>query len=351
MYGLTICLIAFSYFTCIRSEYNRICCDGELGCFTNQKPFDKMPLPKCDHQVKMTIYTRDNFLDDRGMDVTTNIIPGVWKHTRQTVFIVHGLLESKYEEWMLEMKNEILMKDDVNLILVFWREGTSLLGYSQASSNVRIVAAKISVILNIMNIVGVSKYPYCIGFGLGSHVCGHLGMRSKLARITGLDPAGPMFETEDYAVGLNANCSDFVDVIHSHGVGKLSIVGNVGTLKPMGHVDFYPNAGAWQPGCKLDAYKKRGIIDGIIDKLFPENLSPICSHYRAVRFFIDSLKSENICSYVTQTMCEDAYKLPGSCNESESDVDIQSMGYSANKFSGRGKYYLKTTNKSPYCAI
>ena len=66
---------------------------------------------------------------------------------------------------------------------------------------------------------------------------------------TGLDPAGPWFEHKKISVGLNRECADFVDVVHTHGgKGPLSF----GLLKPLGHVDFYVNGGQHQPGCVLE---------------------------------------------------------------------------------------------------
>lgn len=66
----------------------------------------------------------------------------------------------------------------------------------------------------------------------------------KLARVTGLDPALPGFHLLALPTGrLDPTDADFVDVIHSCG-------GVLGFLQPLGHADFYPNAGvAVQPGC------------------------------------------------------------------------------------------------------
>jgi len=57
----------------------------------------------------------------------------------------------------------------------------------------------------------------------------------------GLDPSGPLFERNPSA-GLERRNADFVDVIHTDGVGH-------GMMRPIGHVDFYPNGGKDQPAC------------------------------------------------------------------------------------------------------
>jgi len=73
---------------------------------------------------------------------------------------------------------------------------------------------------------------------------------SKRILHLGLDPAGPLFETRDWAVGLNPSAADLVDVIHTN--GKSITETHLGTMKVLGHVDFYPNGGGRQPDCILD---------------------------------------------------------------------------------------------------
>ena len=61
-----------------------------------------------------------------------------------------------------------------------------------------------------------------------------------------MDPAGPAFENYDNKRGLFTDCASFVDVLHTHGKdGPI----NYGTMKVLGHMDFYPNGGGYQPGC------------------------------------------------------------------------------------------------------
>ena len=64
--------------------------------------------------------------------------------------------------------------------------------------------------------------------------------------MIGLDPAGPWFDKYDNMVGLYMDSASFVDVLHTHGKDGPLIYG---TLKVLGHMDFYPNGGGWQPGC------------------------------------------------------------------------------------------------------
>ena len=44
--------------------------------------------------------------------------------------------------------------------------------------------------------------------------------------------------------------ADFINVIHTNGEEAIAMA--MGLLKPLGHVDFYPNGGGLQPGCFID---------------------------------------------------------------------------------------------------
>ena len=88
-----------------------------------------------------------------------------------------------------------------------------------------------------------------LGHSLGAHICGLASnvIQNQLARISGLDPAGPFFESKDIAVRLDPSDGKFVDVIHSNADFKFGFA--LGSAQASGHVDFYPNGGEDQPGC------------------------------------------------------------------------------------------------------
>ena len=64
--------------------------------------------------------------------------------------------------------------------------------------------------------------------------------------LLGLDPAGPGYEDYDIMAGINPTSGDFVDIIHTDGK---SLIIAYGQMRPLGHMDFYPNSGGTQPGC------------------------------------------------------------------------------------------------------
>ncbi|XP_035691501.1 lipase member H-like isoform X2 [Branchiostoma floridae] len=175
---------------------------------------------------------------------------------------------------------------------------------------------------------------HIIGHSLGAHAAGFAGKASnsagfKIARISGLDPAGPGFRRARAADRLDRGDALFVDVIHTD-------ILVLGKLKPIGHVDFYPNEGWLQPGCKL---------------------RPGCSHGRAPEFYTESISSG--CQFPAYS-CPDwdtFFRNRGQCDvcshSSLTDGACSLMGYpSINYPNSQGKMYLRTSmDSSPHCRI
>jgi hypothetical protein len=94
-----------------------------------------------------------------------------------------------------------------------------------------------------------------IGHSLGAHIAGNVGkfFNGTIGRITGLDPAGPLFQTtsED---ALSSDNALFVDSIHTSS-------GVLGQTRPTVDASFYPNRGdPPQPGCAYLDFFLLGII-------------------------------------------------------------------------------------------
>jgi hypothetical protein len=111
------------------------------------------------------------------------------------------------------MKDELLKIENVNVIIVDWQGGAALPNYLAAQANARTVGTKIGDFLtnNLIN----TNLIHCIGHSLGAHACGFAGKRIILARITGLDPAGPGFKGSTKEYRLDQDDARFVDVINT----------------------------------------------------------------------------------------------------------------------------------------
>ncbi|KAJ7383379.1 hypothetical protein OS493_028460 [Desmophyllum pertusum] len=195
------------------------------------------------------LYTRSNtkqpqFIND--YDVT-KLQNSNYDGAKKTVFVCHGYVEIR-PKWMEHIKDGLLRNVDCNVILVDWYRG-SFFPYIQAAGNTRLVGAMIAELIKFLIFQTQSSVDlfHIVGFSLGAHVAGYAGSRLKLngltlARITGLDPAGPGFSAEDPALRLDPSDARFVDVIHTD-------ANWLGLFQPSGHIDFYPNGGLDQAGC------------------------------------------------------------------------------------------------------
>lgn len=334
------CLVLLGLLACtflVRSE--RRCCFGGKECFTDDKPYDNVPLPLCEDEVRPNakLFVRGD--NGKGTPITPTNIPAGLKGNKRTIFIVHGFLQQGNSFWMNDVRKSILKKYDVNVIQNGWGEGSQTIDYAQAAGNARLVGSYMAQIAKTLVAAkgADASNVWCIGHSLGGHICGHMGTGMKLGRITGLDPAGPLFDDHDIKCGLNPSCADYVDVIHTH--GKKGFILNLGTMRPLGHADFYPNGGGVQPGCPNYLNTEDLLQSGYVD------ISPVCSHARAIDYFEESLKGS--CVFWARLQCTDPNNIPGSCKKCGDRC--ARLGYLSDTIGRRGKFYLQTNDDEPFC--
>lgn len=328
---MLLCCVLLLLVSCARAA--QVCCP-DIGCFTDNAPFNGQPLPSCIDKItpKYTLFTRSN--RNSGQVVTTTSVPSVYKGSVRTVIITHGWQNDGNEPFLTSMKNAFLDREDINVVVLDWGRGTSNLWYPQCAANTRTVGAYTALIINsLVKKGGSGSRMWCTGHSLGSHVCGHAGMKTSIQRITGMDPAGPWFQdAQDRTVGLNPTSARLVDVIHSDNT--------YGTLRNLGHIDFYPNGGKNQPGC-INYAAQNGAE--------AEQLGFIgCSHGRAVDFMIESIKKD---CFLSRSKCTNYNSIPGSCTTcATGTASCAIMGYGADKGSQKaGLFYLTATKSAPYC--
>lgn len=163
-----------------------------------------------------------------------------------TVFLVHGWMGSEKGAEMIMLREGFNKYLDFNVITVDWSDMARNIIYLEASSRTEDAGRGIAELIEFMvSNMGLSyNKVHIIGHSLGAHTAGYAGKftKGRVARITGLDPAGPNFYTNGPESRLDSTDAQFVDVIHT-------AVGSLGHYKDIGHVDFYPNGGILQPGC------------------------------------------------------------------------------------------------------
>ncbi|KYN03156.1 PREDICTED: pancreatic triacylglycerol lipase-like [Cyphomyrmex costatus] len=272
------------------------------------------------------LYTRENPFGEEQLFLnnTEVLYASHFNESRPTKFIVHGFSDTGNEGWIRDLIDAYLLYQDVNVIVVGWGILASD-AYPVAAKNTRLVGEYLGQFLDFLNRDSNLEYKdvHISGHSLGSYVAGFAGAYhdGRIGRITGLDPASPLFETISGVVDpeyrLDPTDAQFVDVIHTSGPV-------FGFLAPLGHADFYPNNGKIpQPGCS-----------------FVPTIT-YCSHSRA-----HQLMTESIGSTVgfKAKMCESWEKY----KERLCDYNpVVMMGEYAST-SLRGKFYLSTNDSPPF---
>ncbi|XP_058063375.1 pancreatic triacylglycerol lipase [Anopheles bellator] len=283
---------------------------------------------------------------------------------RSVRVIVHGFGSNCGLVWIYEMRTALMAVENCTVICVDWENGAKLPNYVRAAANTRLVGRQLALLLRLLrthNRLQPARV-HLIGFSLGSHVAGFAGFEfSNLAettsavdsiwRITGLDPAGPLFEAQPPEVRLDAGDAQFVDVIHSN--GENLILGGLGSWQPMGTVDYYPNGGRVQHGCT------NLFVGAVTDIIWapPTTVEgrSLCNHRRAYKFFIDSVAPRcHFPAFPCESYDQFAAGECFDCGSGSKNVNSACghMGYYATNrdVGGHGQLYLRTRDEEPYCA-
>jgi len=352
-------------------------CFGELGCFDisgdfQKRPVQLLPLSPETLRTRFLLNTRENSApsseDELKYEEEFSIKRSHFSAQRKTKIIVHGFTDFGGDLWLVNMMKAFLIKDDFNVIRVDWQKGARP-PYMQATANTRLIGAEIArLVNNICLWTGARTQDFHIlGHSLGSHISGYAGERIKnLGRITGLDPAEPYFQGYGPEVRLDPTDADFVDVIHSDGSDFYDVGGAItspdkglGMSDPVGHIDFYPNDGQKQPGCKktLVDQIKEGIIDSGSIITGKESIFDVvaCSHMRSIYLYTESINSP--CPFYSYRCPNYAAFQQGLCmNCGLNNTKCETMGHHADNFIAKlkpdetnVKMYLTTGAEVPRC--
>lgn len=318
---------------------NETRCYGELGCLNItrewyhliHRPFNVFPLPRSVINTRFILYTEKNPTEGQllSADDDDSIKKSNFNHTFPTKFIIHGFIDTPLSNWVSEMRDELITRGNMNVIVVDWAGG-SLPLYTQATANTRLVGLEIAHLIEKLR----DDYEvrpedvHLIGHSLGAHTAGYVGDRiPKIGRITGLDPAEPYFQGMGNAVRLDQSDALFVDVIHTDGRSFLLLeIPGYGMSQACGHLDFYPNNGKEQPGCAL-SQEGAAVIPLTLIKDGIEEASRVllaCNHVRAVKLFIDSINGK--CPYVAHRCPSYQHFMNGKCFKCTSG-NCALMGY------------------------
>ncbi|XP_067839644.1 endothelial lipase-like isoform X1 [Heptranchias perlo] len=298
-------------------------------------------------QTKFNLQSSKN-TDEKECDIIAGVgeslVECSFNTTSKTFIIIHGWTTTGLMESWINGMVKALQKQEVhaNVIVVNWLERAHQL-YTVAVNNSEAVGREIAMLVDWLQ--QVTEIPlqkvHMIGYSLGAHVAGFAGKaaKNKIGRITGLDPAGPLFEGAAPDKRLSPDDADFVDVLHTFVYGTLGV--SIGIEQPVGHIDVYPNGGSFQPGC--------GLHD-VINAIAYGNIGNVvyCEHERSVHLFVDSILHQDKQSVMYR--CPDTKTFEkGMCLSCRRNR-CNKLGYNVNKIRSKrsNRMYLKTRADMPF---
>ncbi|XP_033337970.2 pancreatic triacylglycerol lipase [Megalopta genalis] len=342
----------------IRPELKQKICFDLVGCFSNPPThltLKRAPQHPSIIQTRFLLYTRaKQDLPDSIQygDDFKSILQSKFDAKKSLNVIIHGYKGSGSDVGAILLVKGLLDMKDVNILVLDWTRGAATT-YSAAVANTELVGRQLGLVL--LDIISLGTPPeniHVIGFSLGAHIAGCASEIVKkknhlLGRITGLDPASPFFRNHlfrEKSRKLDATDAQLVDIIHTD--GSEDFADGFGLLKPLGHIDFFPNGGREQPGC--NDVKNSVVVSHMNEDSLTRELA--CSHLRAWALFLESVRMVNETCKFNAWPCPKGRKsyVSGICFPMESTLWTQEMGYKADQ-GALGIYYLPTRKEKPFC--
>ncbi|XP_029038589.2 pancreatic triacylglycerol lipase-like [Osmia bicornis bicornis] len=272
------------------------------------------------NSVFVRFYIRNGTYKDVNLNETVDLVP-LFNESEPVTCYIHGHSENVDGYSTLSVVDGLLNYTNVNTLALDYRKIAGL-PYPFSVAKIAALGKVVAKVIDQIVEAGVDrKKIHIIGHSLGAQLAGYIGRNviASLPRITGLDPAGPLY----YAINphLSASDADFVDIIHTD-------AGFFGLALATGTVDFFPNRGSRpQPGCTVS-----GLLKG---------QDELCSHHRSYLYYVESMKNRH--AFVAEK-CSNILKFAtAQCNSNEKVI----MGYDT-PTSANGKFYLITNSTEPY---
>lgn len=163
-----------------------------------------MDRPCPDESIKIFLYTRSNPVDRQSIFVNetlehSNLTESFFNPFHPVKVIIHGYNADMFLTPLIEMREEYLDRGDYNLFYVDWSDLAHGPCYPSAVHNTKHVGTCVGQLVNRILDSGTENI-HLIGFSLGAQVTNYVARAVqpfKIPRITGLDPAMPLFVTSD----------------------------------------------------------------------------------------------------------------------------------------------------------
>ncbi|CAH0581312.1 unnamed protein product [Chrysodeixis includens] len=248
-----------------------------------------------------------------------------WVKGAPVKILIHGYTGHRDFAPSVEIRPAYLKCCDYNIISVDYNPIAREPCYIEGARNTELVGKCIAHLIDqLVQDHGFSLSQFhIIGFSLGGQAAGFVGnyVTGTLDRITGLDPALPLFVTNDPDKKIDKFDAKFVDVLHTNALEK-------GKLESSGTVDFYANGGITQPGCETTRNDTRSG----------------CSHARAPKYYAESINTD-AGFYAAKCYSWITYMI-GWCELFNSADDVlfgEHVPHDA-----KGLYFFRTNSEAPY---
>ncbi|XP_003743786.1 pancreatic lipase-related protein 2 [Galendromus occidentalis] len=322
------------------SEYslNASACYGDLGCFSRQ-PLGYLPEPPQSISPKFRLYTptSDSAARVYGYESTVGqedeeTQKSLRDPRKKLVFVAHGFGGNGDLSWLHEIKEAKTKVHGDNVIIVDWTKGarasTLYFGAAANADVVGRIAAHLCLKLVEEYAIPLENVEF-IGFSLGAQVAGFFAKEvfqiwgEKIGKITALDCAAPLFEVN--GIWPSKEHVHFLEAVHTS-AGNVLWRGKVGLSMDYGHVDYYPNGGIDQPGCRF--------------------LDLACAHNRAYEYYVEALTSIQNCLYRGFPCASVEHAFKGSCHPV---LDARHFISQFNATAEHAIFFLRTNDAKPFC--
>ncbi|XP_067005269.2 phospholipase A1 [Anabrus simplex] len=270
-------------------------CYPEVGCFSTGYPWNRTvdrenntfftpkiaPPPRSPQELNnsITLFNRKTGFQDGILIYRKQALGNLNQLNieKKIIMIPHGYDGFINNIFLLDMREAILKKEDVNILMIGWGALTGPDNFAQSVSDIRVVGAEMAgVIETLRQYFNSSLYIELVSLSIGVPLLGYIGKSLKnleakpVQLIVGLDPVGIGFEGVP-EIRLTNTDAEFVVVVHTD-------CDVLGTYTRQGDVDFFMNGCVDQPGCQRNGSSVE---------------EHTCSHLKAVEYFTKSLSSDD----------------------------------------------------------
>ncbi|XP_069679561.1 phospholipase A1-like [Periplaneta americana] len=341
-----------------------VCCP-DVDCYSVEAPWYSssrpVPNPRCITDVEYLLITRYN--PNTPFNVTAENMSLDGSHfnaSKPTFFYFHGWVGSANNKVLYEIAPAYLVSVDANVFVVDFSSVSINVNYLQSVSDIRVTATVVAKFINyLISEKGVSKKQvHLMGLSLGGQLVGYIGkLVPGLRRITGIDPAGPMFNDFDCAIRLCKGDAEFVEAIQTN----KHYVWGLGTYRDDYDVSFLVNGGYDQPGCAyfMDDREIQHFMSGTFTPIQDAPYSLICHHLKALYYYVEALANPN-CTFwgvkadtFKRVVSQLTFGYGTSYVVDSNGCDFPTclpMGIETINYPGAsGAYIVPTNTKAPYC--